>query len=130
MFRLRIHCSADIAPLIVGALDAPSAPEAGAVGAFELGSGWVVEGFYADEPAASDIIGVMQRAGVEDAGSLRLEFEPLADRDWVSSSFEAMPPVHAGRFCVYGGHARDHVPANLIGIEIEANMAFLPLTGS
>ena len=33
-------------------------------------------------------------------------------------------PVPAGRFEVHGAHDRAHVPANKLGIEIEAALAF------
>lgn len=48
----------------------------------------------------------------------------LADRDWVTESLEAMPPVSAGRFVVFGGHDRHRIRPNRIGIEIEAAQAF------
>ncbi|ESR27315.1 Ribosomal protein L11 methyltransferase [Lutibaculum baratangense AMV1] len=42
----------------------------------------------------------------------------------MKESLEAMPPVSAGRFVVYGGHDRGRIRANQIGIEIEAAQAF------
>jgi ribosomal protein L11 methyltransferase len=51
-----------------------------------------------------------------------LRFETLAATDWVRES--RLPPVGAGRFLVHGAHDRARVPANRIGIEIEAGLAF------
>ena len=50
--------------------------------------------------------------------------EALPDTDWVAKSLEGLPPVHAGRFLVHGGHERRARRPNTIGIEIEAGQAF------
>jgi ribosomal protein L11 methyltransferase len=42
----------------------------------------------------------------------------------VKRSLEGLTPVRAGRFVVHGSHDRARVPANVIGIEIEAALAF------
>jgi ribosomal protein L11 methyltransferase len=42
----------------------------------------------------------------------------------VKASLEGLAPVRAGRFVVHGAHDRARVPANRIGIEIEAGLAF------
>jgi ribosomal protein L11 methyltransferase len=44
--------------------------------------------------------------------------------DWVKATLEQLVPVHAGRFIVHGRHDRTRVPANKLGIEIEAALAF------
>lgn len=67
---------------------------------------------------------MLLRALGADAGRLAIEIEVLADRNWVKESLEALPPVQAGRFVVYGRHDRDRIPANAIGVEIEAGLAF------
>jgi ribosomal protein L11 methyltransferase len=61
-------------------------------------------------------------AGAEAANAL--VFEAVAPRDWVKASLDGLAPVAAGRFLVHGGHDRARVPANRIGIEIEAALAF------
>ena len=49
----------------------------------------------------------------------------LPDEDWVSQSQKGLPPVIAGRFCVYGAHSRDALPNNIdFPIRIEAGAAF------
>jgi ribosomal protein L11 methyltransferase len=53
---------------------------------------------------------------------------PLPEEDWVRLSLSGLPPVHAGRFVVYGGHDAESVGAALSadegGIESEAGPAF------
>jgi ribosomal protein L11 methyltransferase len=51
-------------------------------------------------------------------------FEVIAETDWVKQSLAGLVPVRAGRFLVHGAHDRARVPANAIGIEIEAALAF------
>ena len=50
--------------------------------------------------------------------------EKLPDVDWVAESQKALPPIHAGRFYVYGSHVQDAPPADSIPLLIEANVAF------
>jgi ribosomal protein L11 methyltransferase len=70
------------------------------------------------------------RAGFErDAATaarapVAIEWQTLADADWVARSQEALPPVRAGRVAVYGRHDRDRIRPNEIAIEIEAAQAF------
>jgi ribosomal protein L11 methyltransferase len=53
-----------------------------------------------------------------------LRFERIAAKDWVADSLRELKPIAVGRFVVHGGHDRGCVPANRIGIEIEAALAF------
>jgi ribosomal protein L11 methyltransferase len=53
-----------------------------------------------------------------------LIFAEIAAKDWVRESLRGLKPVAAGRFVVHGAHDRGGVPANAIGIEIEAALAF------
>jgi len=59
-----------------------------------------------------------------DAAASTLSFEQIAAADWVEASLAGLPPVDAGRFRVHGAHHRAGVPANRIGLEIEAALAF------
>jgi ribosomal protein L11 methyltransferase len=58
------------------------------------------------------------------AAAQALRFARIAATDWVRQSLAELPPVRAGRFIVHGAHDRSRVPANRIGIEIEAALAF------
>ncbi len=66
---------------------------------------------------------VSNRVG-SDAFAAPLEAEELPDINWVEKSLEGLKPVKAGRFVVHGAHDRDKVPAGVIGLEIEAALAF------
>ena len=61
-------------------------------------------------------------AGAAAAKALRFDFVEAAD--WVRDSLAGLVPVSAGRFIVHGAHDRAGIPANRIGIEIEAALAF------
>ncbi len=92
------------------------------VGVFELedGSGLWEVGAYFD--------GVPDRAGLEllaaAFGARPFAVSRLDDRDWVAQVRRELHPVAAGRFVVHGGHDAHRVPAQAIGLRIEAAMAF------
>ena len=65
---------------------------------------------------------VARAVGEETAQALA--FEGVAQIDWVAQSLAGLKPVRAGRFIVHGAHDRARIPANAIGIEIEAALAF------
>ncbi len=49
---------------------------------------------------------------------------PVGTRDWMAQVRAGLTPVHAGRFVVYGSHDAARVPSHLVGLEIEAALAF------
>jgi ribosomal protein L11 methyltransferase len=51
-------------------------------------------------------------------------FDTIEAKDWVKASLDDLVPVPAGRFLVHGQHDRARIPANKLGIEIEAALAF------
>lgn len=73
-----------------------------------------------DEASLRDLAAIA--GGATAAAALR--FETIAAKDWVAESLVGLKPVAAGRFTVHGAHDRSAVPANRIGIEIEAALAF------
>ena len=92
------------------------------VGVFEVedGSGlWEVGAYYLERP---DDIALSLLAAAHDARPFAVSEIP--EKDWVTEVRRELTPVHAGRFVVYGGHDRDVVPSQKIGLEIEAAMAF------
>lgn len=95
-----------------------------AVAAFEQPDGrWDITLYFTaapDQDAISEM--VARAAGQTVAGTL--VFDTVAATDWVKSSLEGLAPVQAGRFMVHGRHDRARVPANKLGIEIEAALAF------
>ena len=109
-----------IADALAEALDAEEAVSGAAAGA---DGRWGVEITFRrapNEAAVRSLVAMV--AGPDWADGLR--FEPLAQKDWVAASLADLPPVVAGRFVVHGGHSRQQVPVNRIGIEIEAALAF------
>lgn len=73
-----------------------------------------------DEASLRDLAAIA--GGATAAAALR--FKTIAAKDWVAESLVGLKPVAAGRFTVHGAHDRSAVPANRIGIEIEAALAF------
>ena len=49
---------------------------------------------------------------------------PIEDENWVARALEGLPPVRTQRFFIYGEHSASDVPANAIGLKIEASYAF------
>jgi ribosomal protein L11 methyltransferase len=56
--------------------------------------------------------------------ALQTASAPLADADWLALALSGLPPVRAGRFFVFGAHDRGRIPANAVGLRIEAGAAF------
>jgi ribosomal protein L11 methyltransferase len=95
-----------------------------AIAAFERPDGrWDITVNFADEP---DQASVRELVGLAagDAVALAIAFDTVEARDWVKATLEELVPVPAGRFVVHGHHDRANVPANKLGIEIEAALAF------
>lgn len=59
-----------------------------------------------------------------DASAAEIQFAPLPEEDWVRLSLEGLPEVKAGRFVVFGEHARRTLQPGEVGIEVEAGPAF------
>lgn len=78
---------------------------------------------YAEDKAAADEAR-LRMATALNLAPLEIEMEELPDIDWVLHSLEALKPVRAGRFFVYGSHDRDKLQVGDIGIEIDAGLAF------
>jgi len=95
-----------------------------ACAAFETGDGrWQVAIHFGASIDRSSVRALVANAA-GDAGAQALAFEQVADIDWVAQSLAGLKPVRAGRFIVHGAHDRANIPANALGIEIEAALAF------
>ena len=95
-----------------------------AVSAYEGSDGrWCVEVHFEHPPDETGLRALVAELAGPAAGAA-LGFETIAARDWVAASLAGLSPVPAGRFLVHGAHDRAGVPANRIGIEIEAALAF------
>jgi ribosomal protein L11 methyltransferase len=95
-----------------------------AISAFEGSGGrWAITVHFAEAPDQAlvrELVGIA--AGDEVAQDVA--FDTVEAKDWVKASLEDLVPVPAGRFVVHGQHDRARVPANKLGIEIEAALAF------
>jgi ribosomal protein L11 methyltransferase len=84
---------------------------------------WTVEIFGGPETPVEELAqGVRNALGPEATGVV--EAVTIDEADWIAKSLEGLKPVPAGRFVVHGSHDRDKIPADVIGIEIEAALAF------
>lgn len=50
--------------------------------------------------------------------------EAVPDADWLAVTAAAVKPLRLGRFFIHGSAARQQVPADATGIEVEAGLAF------
>ncbi|MBP7242310.1 50S ribosomal protein L11 methyltransferase [Amaricoccus sp.] len=80
---------------------------------------WDVGAHFAAPPDAAGLALLANLHGAPDFAVTRVE-----DRDWVAQVRAELTPVDAGRFVVFGGHDRERIPVNRIGLEIEAAQAF------
>jgi ribosomal protein L11 methyltransferase len=84
---------------------------------------WVLEATFDSMPDEAALRARVAALAGETAARA-LVFETIAPRDWISVSLAGLKPVAAGRFVVHGRHDRARIPANRIGLEIEASLAF------
>jgi len=95
-----------------------------AIAAFERPDGrWDVSVHFAEPPDQASIRNLVGLAS-SDAVAASIVFDVVEAKDWVAESLEGLAPVRAGRFIVHGQHDRDKVQPNMLGIEIEAALAF------
>jgi ribosomal protein L11 methyltransferase len=95
-----------------------------AIAAFERPDGrWDVTVHFAEAPDQASIRELVGIAAGDEVAQ-QIAFDTVEAKDWVSATLEELVPVHAGRFVVHGRHDRARVPANKLGIEIEAALAF------
>jgi ribosomal protein L11 methyltransferase len=95
-----------------------------AVAAFERSDGrWEITVHFAEAPDQPLVRQLVANAAGDDIANA-VAFDTVEAKDWVRASLEDLVPVPAGRFVVHGQHDRARVPANKLGIEIEAALAF------
>lgn len=91
-----------------------------AVGAFEHGASWRVEGLSRDKPNQA----LLEASFALLDPSARVTVERAPARDWVSENQAGFPPIRTGRFFVHGSHYRGATPHATIPILIDAATAF------
>ncbi len=80
---------------------------------------WRIDAYPTTDAEAQALIRLLT-----DRPALQVASEALADADWLALALSGLPPVRAGRFFVYGAHDRGRIPANAVGLRIEAGAAF------
>lgn len=92
------------------------------VGVFEVedDSGlWEVGGYFEGAP---DEVALALLAAT--FGAKPFVVSEVPETDWVAHVKRELPPVEAGRFVVYGSHDATELPADRVGLLIDAAMAF------
>jgi ribosomal protein L11 methyltransferase len=103
------------------ALETALEPFGEAMSSFETdnGKGWLIEIICQAKPAARNVT-----AALKPFGRHKAEIGRVPDKDWLAESRRGLPEFRAGPFFFYGSHFKGKVPKNLIGLEIDAGMAF------
>ena len=117
--RLQLdHKPAEAARL---ALESALEPFGEAISSFETdnGNGWLIEVIGQAKPNARDVA-----TALKPLGRHRATIDRVPDKDWLAESRKGLPEFRAGPFFFYGSHFKGKVPRNLIGLEIDAGMAF------
>jgi ribosomal protein L11 methyltransferase len=95
-----------------------------AIAAFERSDGrWDITMHFAEAPDQAQVRDLVGIAAGDDVAA-DIAFDTVEAKDWVKATLEELVPVRAGRFVVHGHHDRSKVPPNMLGIEIEAALAF------
>jgi ribosomal protein L11 methyltransferase len=109
---------------VVDLLDESFPEGQAAITAFEgAGGRWDIIVHFAEPPDENAIRGLVGLAAGDEVAQ-HISFDTVEAKDWVKATLADLVPVRAGRFVVHGQHDRANVPANKLGIEIEAALAF------
>jgi ribosomal protein L11 methyltransferase len=103
------------------ALESALEPLGEAMSSFETGNGkgWLIDVICATKPSAGAVA-----AALKPLGRYSATIDRVPDKDWLAESRKGLPEFRAGPFFFYGSHFKGKVPKNLIGLEIDAGMAF------
>lgn len=86
---------------------------------------WRIDLTFDREPAMDELSASLRPIAERHGFALHLEaLEPIPEADWLAVTAAAVKPLRLGRFFVHGAAARGEVPADAIGIEVEAGLAF------
>ena len=119
-FALFIRGPSDVIFALSDVLGFEMEMQALAVSVFEDGlSSMHVQALFETRKQAKDCLNAI------DIGELEHFITQLPDEDWTAKSQAGLPPVHAGRFFIYGAHDKDKIPDDTpYPIQIEAGIAF------
>ena len=79
----------------------------------------LVQGLYETQADATRV-----KETLDPSQMLSASIEQLPAKDWVSETQAGLPPVHAGRFLIYGSHDADKVTRDVVSLLVDAGMAF------
>ncbi|MGQ9365432.1 50S ribosomal protein L11 methyltransferase [Azospirillum sp. ST 5-10] len=100
---------------------------ADAVSTFEIEEDviWLVEATTHREPDRARLESrVAVLAGALGIAEPPLAIEPIPAIDWVSHTYQAFPPIRAGRYFVHGSHHGGSAPAGAVALQVDAATAF------
>lgn len=101
--------------------------EALAASTYEIVEGveWAVEAIFEVPPDLNELsVRVAVMAAALDIEAPALELTEVPHRDWLEHVYKGFPPIHAGRFFIYGSHVTESVPYGKIGLLVDAATAF------
>lgn len=86
---------------------------------------WRVEGYSEFEPDQPGVLAAVEAAAIATGiGAPSVEIAEIEDRDWLAENRQSFPPLHIGRFYIYGSHIEDPLPKAVIPLQIDAAEAF------
>ena len=82
--------------------------------------------FFADHPGDEAVATALaSAASATGTATPAYTLDRLPDTDWLAESYAGLPPIHAGRFFVYGEHNADLPrPPGTLAFQVDANQAF------
>ena len=90
------------------------------------GSAWDVEGFIGVEPDRKafqkDLARVLKACG--HAPEAAFKFDLVPPRDWLAENLASFPPLHIGRYFIYGSHVEVPQPAGAVTLNLDPGTAF------
>lgn len=123
VWKIEVMTTAAAQPVLAQAIE----EDCDALMAFELtpGGPWRLEGLTMDEPDA-DAIQAQLALAARTIGlpAPEAKIERMPDVDWLARNRRAFPPIHVGRYFVFGSHFEGAVPSGKIGLELDAGIAF------
>lgn len=101
---------------------------AGVVSMYEAtsdGHFWTVEGTFDAAPPRGELAQrIFLAAASLGVDAPALEIGPVPQRDWLSASVAAFPPLRAGRFYIHGDHIAGPFPPGAVRVLVNAATAF------
>lgn len=122
LWQVDLRVPADMVPQVEQAFDGVSL----SVSSFEENEAarlWNVQVMMDAEPQPNELLKRMQAQGLNGATPIP-HITRITPEMWQIALERDFPPRRVGRFFVHGAHARNLRPAHMIGLQVEAGMAF------